>query len=277
LPGPDFVKSFERGARFVRLFFSKLGFIHRRLWGRDGFYRIALLFGPAPLVGAGLAAIAWGCIVAVQTRTYQPPAWAHYTPATSGDNGSPDAPHPISPARPLPPLRGDGSAIGYDAGWSMTANSVTISPTMEADVNATPITGFTIDEPTATMARILDGRPKDKLFVGVASGFLVIREANTYGIFPRFERPAGPLANCLVRLSINGRRITSNQALNVAQRVTQDYPPTWFEFQPGLYRIGWAFGCWHGNEMSDLGQISVMLVEPGGRPARPLQATDIVR
>src|ERR1700688_3409501 len=97
-------------------FFGKLGFIHRRLWGRDGFYRVALFFGPAPLAGAALAAIVWGCIVAVQTRTYQPPAWAHYTPATSGDTGSPDAPLPARPEKPLPPLRADGSAIGYDSG-----------------------------------------------------------------------------------------------------------------------------------------------------------------
>jgi len=260
----------------MRLFFSKLGFAHRRLWDRDGFYRIALFFGPAPLVGAALAAIVWGCIGAVETKTYQPPAWAHYT-ATNRDNGSPDAPHPASPTKPLPPLRADGSAIGYDPGWSMTANPVTISPTMETNVNATPISGFTIDEPTATMAKILDGQPKDQLFVAVASGFLVIREVSTYGIFPRFERPAGPVANCLVRLTVAGHRITSNLQLSVVQRVTLDYTPTWFEFQPGLYRIGWVFGCWHGNEMSGLGQISVMLAEPGGRTARPLRATDIVR
>jgi hypothetical protein len=258
----------------VGLFFSKLAFTHRRLWDRDGFYRVALFFGPAPLVGAALAAIVWSCIVAVQTKTDQPPAWAHYTRA---DYGSPDAPHQVRPARPLPPLRADGSAIGYDPGWSMTANSLTISPTMEADVNPTPIMGFAIDEPTVTMAQILDGRPKDQLFVGVALGFLVIREPSTYGIFPRFVGPAGPLADCLVRLTVNGHRITSNLNLNLAQRARKDYPQTWFEFQPGLYRIVWALGCWHGHEMSDLGQISVMLVKPGGGTARPLQATDIVR
>jgi hypothetical protein len=261
----------------MRLFFSKLGFIHRRLWDRDGYYRVALFFGPAPLVGAALAAIVWVCIADMRTETYQPPAWAHYTPPTNGDNGSPEAPHPASPVKPLPPLRADGSVIGYDPGWSMTANPVTVSPAMDADVSSTPIVGFTIDEPTASMARILDGRPKNKLFAGVASGFLVIRETGTYGVSPRLERPAGPSANCLVRLSVNGRRITSNLLLNVAQRATQDYPPAWFELQPGLYRIGWAFGCWNGNEMSDLGQISVMLVEPGGRAARPLGAADIVR
>jgi hypothetical protein len=261
----------------VGLFFSKLGFIHRRLWDRDGFYRVALFFGPAPLVGAALGVIAWGCIGAVQTATYQPPAWGHYTEATDRDLGSQDAPRPASPTKPLPPLRADGSVIGYDPGWSMTANPMTVSPTMDADVKATPIVGFTIDEPTVTMARILDGRPKDGLFAGVASGLLVIREAGIYGVFPRLERPAGSLANCLVRLSAGGHRITSNLALNNAQRVTQDYTPAWFEFQPGLYKIGWAFGCWHGTEMSDLGQISVMLIEPGGHPARPLRAIDIVR
>jgi hypothetical protein len=259
----------------MHLFFSKLGFIHRRLWDRGGFYRVALFFGPAPLVGAALAAIVWGCIAALQTETYQPPAWAHYT-APNRNNGSPDAPQPASPAKPLPPLRADGSAIGYDPGWSMTANPVTISPTMEAVVNPTPVIGFTIDEPTATMARIRDAGPKDKLFVGVSSGFLIIREARTYGISPRFERPAGPLANCLVELTVNGHRLLSNYLLNVVRPVTRDYPPAWFEFQPGLYRIRWAFGCWHDNEMSDLGQISVMLTEPDG-VARPLQATDIVR
>jgi hypothetical protein len=261
----------------MRLFFSKLGFIHRRLWDRGGLYRLALFFGPASSTGVALAALVWACIGAAQTTTYQPPAWAHFTAASNRDKGSPEAPLQTSPARPLPPFRADGSAIGYDSGWSMTANPVTISPTVNAEVSATPITGFTINEPTVTMARMLDEAPKDKPFVGVASGFLVIREPTTYGVFARFERPAGPVGNCLVRLSVNGRRIISNLMLNLAIRLKRDYPPTWFELQPGLYRIEWAFGCWNGNGTSDLGQISVMLVEPGGSPARPLQATEIVR
>jgi hypothetical protein len=259
------------------LFFSKLSFIHRRLWERGGYYRVALCFGPAPLVGAALASIVWSCVSTVRTETYQPPAWAHYTRPANEDNGSPESPHPTSPVRPLPPLRADGSAIGYDSGWSMTVNPVTISPAMEVEVSRAPITGFILDELTATMARIRDEGPKDKLFVAVASGFLVIREGGTYGIFPHVERPAGPVANCLVRLAVNGRLTTSNIMLNVAQRVTRDYPPTWFEFEPGLYRIIWAFGCWQGNEVSDLGQIGVMLAGPDGHTARPVQATDIVR
>jgi hypothetical protein len=224
-----------------------------------------------------LAVIAWRCTVAVQTMAYQPPAWAHITQATGRDNGAPDAPLPASPVKPLPPLRADGSAIGYDAGWNMTANPLTVSPTMETTISATPIMGFTIDEPAVSMALILEGRPRDHLFVGVASGFLVIREAGSYGIFPRFERRAGPVADCMVRLAVNGHRITSDLELTVAQRVMRDFAPAWFAFQPGLYRIEWAFGCWHGSDMSDLGRISVMLIEPGGAAARPLQATDIVR
>ena len=258
-------------------FFSKLGFVHRRLWEQDSGYRIALLFGPAALVGAALGAIAWVGVVAVQTATNQPPAWAKNTEVTTWDSGSRNAPHPASQTKPLPPLRADGSAIGYDPGWSMTANPMTVSQTMDADVKATPISGFTIDDPTVTMAQILDGRAKDGLFVGVGSGFLVIREAGTYGVFPRLERPAGPLANCLVRLTAGGHRITSNVSLNNAQRVSRDYAPAWFDFQPGLYKIAWAFGCWHGSEMSNLGQISVMLAEPGDGAARPLRAGDIVR
>ncbi len=261
----------------MRRFVSKLGFAHRRLWERDGFYRIAVFFGPAPLIGAALAAIVWSGTAALRRETDQPPAWAHYTPATSVGHTAPDAPLTVGPAKPLPPLRADGSAIGYDPGWSATANPVTVSPTMDADVSATAITGFTIDEPTATLARIVDGRPKDRLFVAVASGYLVIRKAGTYGLSPRVERPAGPLATCLVRMSVNGRRINSNLLVNVVQRLAQDYAPTWFAFQPGLYKIDWAFGCWNGNEMSNQGQISVMLAEPGGVPARPLRAIDIVR
>jgi hypothetical protein len=159
----------------------------------------------------------------------------------------------------------------------MTAYPLTVPATMDAEVVPTPIAGFTIDEPTVSMARLLDGRPKDKLFVVLASGYLVIREAATYGIFPRLERPAGPLANCLVRLSVNQRSLTRSLELSLAERVTLDHSPGWFRFQPGLYSINWVFGCWNGNEMSNLGQISVMLVEPGGRPARPLRAADIVR
>jgi hypothetical protein len=261
----------------MRLFFGKLGFIHRRLWDRNGVYRVALFFGPAPLAGAGVAAIVWVCIADVQNTTYQPPPWAHNAEVSNRDNGSPDAPLSASPERPLPPLRADGSAIGYDPGWSMTANPLTVSPTMEVNVGATPITGFTLDEPTATMARILGERPKNQLFAAVSSGFLVIREAGTYGVFVRFERPAGPLADCTARLAVNGHRINSNVLLNVAQHEAQDYATGWFDFRPGLYKINWVFGCWRGNEMSDLGQISVMLIEPGGHAARPLRTNDIVR
>jgi hypothetical protein len=258
----------------MRRFFSKLGFVHRRLWERDAFYRIALFFGPAPLLGAALAVIVWDGVAAVQGTIYQPPAWAH---VTSSDNGSADAPRPASPVKPLPPLRADGSTIGYDHGWSITANAMIIRPTKEVDLNPTPIAGFSIDQPAVTMAQILNGGPKDKLFAAVSSGFLVIREAGTYGISVRFERPAGPVANCLVRLIVNDRRIFGNLNLDLAQQMTKDYPPAWFEFQRGLYEVKWVFGCWHDKAMSDLGQISVMLVEPGSHTARPLRATDIIR
>ena len=258
-------------------FFGKLGFIHRRLWDRDGFYRVALFFGPAPLAGAGLAAIVWACISDVRTAPHEPPAWAHYTETTTRDRGTPDAPKPASPEKPLPPLRADGSAIGYDPGWSVTANPVTIKPPLDMTVEPAPIAGFTIAEPTVTMARLLKERPKDKLFAGVASGFLVIRQAGTYGIFARLERPAGPVAECMVRLVLGHESLSRNLRVNMAEPVIQDFESAWFAFQPGLYNISWAFGCWHANEMSDLGQISVMLIEPGSRTARPLRATDIVR
>jgi hypothetical protein len=56
-------------------FFGKLGFIHRRLWERDGFYRTALLFGPAPLIGCGLAAGIWFMVRVLPTPGVQPPNW----------------------------------------------------------------------------------------------------------------------------------------------------------------------------------------------------------
>ena len=258
----------------MRHFFGKLGFIHRRLWERDGFYRVALFFGPAPLAGIALAAIVWAGIGAMQNTPDQPPPWARVPEIT---NGSMDAPLAAIPAKPLPPLRADGSAIGYDPGWSITVNPLTVSPTMDVTVSATPITGFTVDEPTVTMARILAAGPKNQPVVAVSSGLLVIREAGTYGLFARFERPAGPPATCTVRLAVGGHRINTNVILNVVQHVAQDYPQGWFQLRPGLYKIEWAFGCWQGNDISDLGQISVMLVEPGGHTARPLRAGDIVR
>jgi hypothetical protein len=261
----------------MSLLFSKLGFIHRRLWERDGFYRVALFFGPAPLLGAALAAAVWNYIIPGPNVQHQPPAWAHYEKQTNENNGSPDAPLPANPTKPLPPLRADGSAIGYDSGWSMTANALTLDAAMETNISPVPITGFTIDEPAVNMAQMLAERPKDQLFIGISSAFLVIRKAGTYGIFPRFERRAGPLANCLVRFLVNGHRTISAVLLNVAQETTRDFPSAWLELRPGLYKIEWAFGCWHDNEMSDLGQISVMLVEPDSHTARPLRATDIVR
>src|SRR6202012_3243469 len=104
--GPDPVRK-------VRMFFSKLGFIHRRLWDRDGFYRVALLFGPAPLVGGAVAAGIWLVVQGLPAPTAPVPAWAKLPQSSDGESAGGE-PHAVAPAAPLPPIGADGGYRGYE-------------------------------------------------------------------------------------------------------------------------------------------------------------------
>ena len=261
----------------MKRFIGKLGFIHRRLWQQGGGYRAALLLGPAPLLGVLLAGAVWGSVLSLRQRTYQPPLWAK--PPTGHNTWTSDADHPqtVEPARPLPQVGADGALVGRDPGWNVAVNPIQVSQTMNVDVKADSLVGFSIKGPSVDMEQILAAGPKASPYVAVGSGFLVVREPGNYALSARFERPSGVAANCLVRLGFGGRRTLSTLNVDVVRTTSRNYPPAWFDLRPGLYPIGWVFGCWHDNVEIGPGRLTILVGHPGETMLSPARPDDVVR
>jgi hypothetical protein len=262
-------------------FFGKLGFIHRQLWRQDSLYRAGLLFGPAPLAGGVLAAVLWWCISTFggstgAALTHQPlPRWA--TP--QGPNlwhAATDQAQVVQPAAPLPPIGTDGALPGYQAGWQAHTSPIQVSPTFDVNVDSTPLTAFTFEGPGIDMARIMAEGPKSSLYVGVGTGFLAIRTAGIYALSLRLDRAAAPSAQCLLRLGFGRHRVVSNLEVGLVSPILKTYDAARFDLQPGLYPIGWAFGCWHGHDMIGPGQMTLLIGPPGG-DLLPARADAVVR
>ncbi|ACB96368.1 hypothetical protein [Beijerinckia indica] len=256
--------------------FSKLGFIHRRLWDRDGIYRISLLLGPAPLVGCGLAAGIWIIVQALPVTAVQPPNWGK-PPRTADNWSTTDEPQTLAAARPIPPAGADGGLSGYEAGWRGTINPIEIKPTMDVDVKSTALSAFFLDGSKINMAQIIAAGPKNAPYVGLGNGFLVVRTPGVYALSIRLERPLGPVADCLTRLAFGPRRIVSNLILADPGNISKTYDAARFNLQPGLYPIAWAFGCWHDREVVGPGRITVLISHPGDQALQPALPDEIVR
>jgi hypothetical protein len=266
----------DRGAGSLRLFFSKLGFIHRRLWDRDGFYRGALLFGPVPLGGAAVAAGTWFMVHALAAPTVPLPDWAKLPQSADSWSASGET-HAVPPAAPLPTVGANGSFSGYEPGWRAGIHPVEISPAFDADVKSTPLSAFLLEGTTIDLAPIIAAGPKDTRFVGTGSGSLVVRTPGTYALSLRFERPPGPVADCLTRLALGSRRIVSNLELANAGNMSKTFDAVSFNLQPGLYSIGWALGCWRDKQVVGPGRITVLMSGPGDQALEPVPPDDIIR
>jgi hypothetical protein len=258
------------------LFFSKIGFIHRRLWDRDGVYRVALLFGPAPLIGCGVAVGIWFMVRAIPAPIVQPPDWGKPPEATE-DWSTTGEPQTLQPARPIPPVGANGGLSGFEAGWRATIHAVEVSPTLNPVINPTPLSAFMIDGSKIDLAQIIVAGPKDKKFVAAGSGFLVIRTPGTYALSLRFERPLGPRAACVIRLGFGPRKIVSNYELPNSGNFSKTFDAARFDLQPGLYSIGWLLGCWRDQETVGPGRITVLMSHPGDEALEPASPDDIVR
>jgi hypothetical protein len=257
-------------------FFRKFGFIHSHLWRHDGFYRAALLFGPAPLLGCMLAGALWASTAALEGKTNQVPRWA-IPQGPDVWNTATDQPHTVEPTRPLPSISADGTLSGYAVGWRAAIAPIQVSPTLDVDVKATRLTGFVVDVPGVEMSQIIAEGPKDQLYVGVGSGFLVVRTAGVYALSARLERPAGGAANCLIRLGFGSHRIVSNLEVAMVDDVSKAFAAARFELRPGLYPLGWAFGCWHDQEVTAPGRMILLVGHPGEGTLLPARPDDIVR
>ncbi len=158
----------------------------------------------------------------------------------------------------------------------MATRPIEVSPTMDVDVKADALTGFVISNPAIDMAQIVASGPKDALFVGVGTGLFVVRQAGIYNLSVRLERTLGPAANCLTRLGFGPRRVSSNVTLNITGGA-KDFPPVSFDLQPGLYPVGWAFGCWHDQRTVGSGRMTILIGRPGQPALLPARADDFVR
>jgi hypothetical protein len=256
--------------------FGRLGFIHRRLWQQDAFYRTALLFGPAPLLGCLLAGAVWGSVEALGSTRHQVPQWAVPQGPKMWSTAN-DQPNTMAPTRPLPPTGADGALAGYVAGWQVATAPIQVSPTLDVDVKRDRLTHFVLDQPIVDMSQIIAGGPKDALYVGVGLGFLVVRAGGIYALSLRLERPAARTANCLTRLGLGPHRIISSLGVAISDDVSKTFDAARFDLQPGLYSIGWAFGCWHDQQMTGPGRLVLLIGHPGEPTLQPVRPSDIVR
>jgi hypothetical protein len=257
-------------------FFAKFGFTHRRLWDRDGLYRAALLFGPAPLVGVVAACGVWALVQTVWVSAAQLAPWAKLQAPEHWSTG-PDQAQTVEPTRPLPPVGADGGLVGYEPGWKVTTNPIQISLPLDVDVKPTPLTGFLLDGGRIDLARIIAEGPKNALYIGVGQGFLAARTAGVYALSIHVERPAGQVADCLMRLALGPRRIVSNEDVDSVGDVAKTFEAARFDLRPGLYPLGWAFGCWHDQAVIGPGRMTVLIARPGEQSLQPARPDDIVR
>ena len=257
-------------------FFSKLGFIHRRLWDRDRYYRAARLFGPAPLLGCGAAIGLWLIVRAFPGPTVQPPDWGKPPQATENWSTTGE-PQTIQPARPIPPIGANGGLSGYEAGWQGATYAVEVGPMLDAKMKQPPLSTFFVDGPQIDSTQIMAAGPKDMRFVGTGEGFLVIRAPGLYALSLRYERPSGATAACLMRLRLTPRDVVSHLELTDPGNISKTFDAAKFDLQPGLYLIAWAFGCWRDQESVGPGRITVLISHPGDQALQPARPDDIVR
>lgn len=251
---------------------AKLGFLHRRLWQQDGLYRASILFGPGPLIGCALAVAVWAAAGALKPAPAAPP-WAKVEGPVTWDDAKPNA---VAPAHPLPASGPGGALVGFAPGWNEAVAPVTINPT-DVDVSRERIGRFTGDSPDIDFAQIVRHGPDDRMFVGVGFGFLAVRTAGVYAIAARLDRDGGARANCLLRLGFGPHRINSNIEIGVPASASKTFDAPRFDLQPGLYPIGWAFGCWHGKEIIGTAHMTVLIGHPGENGLQPARDGDIVR
>ena len=162
-------------------------------------------------------------------------------------------------------------------GWRAAIHAVEISPTLSAEVTPTSLSAFLLDGSTIDLAQIIAAGTKDTRFAGAGYGFLVIRTPGIYALSLRFERPPGPIADCLMRLSFGPHRVVSNYELANQGNVSKTFDAVRFDLKPGLYPMGWALGCWRDHETVGPGRITVLMSHPGDQTLQPVSPDDIVR
>ena len=253
----------------------KLAFVHGRLWRDDGLYALAFVLGPVSLLGVLLALGVWESTTTWTRNAASPAApWAAKVVPPTWQVGS-DQKQAVRPRSPLPSP--GTSDTGYEAGWRMHINPIQISSTYDITVKNEALKGFVSDDLMPDMAWIASEGPKTSVYAGTGDGMLAVKTAGTYAITARFERDAGLASDCLVRLGFGPKRIISNVRLNVVDNTSITYDAAQLELQPGLYSIGWGFGCWHDQTEAVSGRMIILLRRPGEETFTPLRPGEILR
>jgi hypothetical protein len=258
------------------LFFGKLGFVHRQLWTGNPLYRLSVLAGPAPLLGALVAGALWAAGVGGGAAGRPAlPRWA--TPDPNDKWNSADGPiRSVKPRAPLPLVDGKGNLAGYKPGPRLVTNPIQVQGSFDVNVENKVLTAVPYDGARLDMDRIIASGPKQGLYVGVADGILVIRTAGVYTLTLRHERAPAQPASCVERLGFGGHRVISNLDLSLYNQVDTTFQGAQFELEAGLYPIGWAYGCWHEQAETAPGSLSLMIGHPGEAHPLPAQPDEIV-
>ena len=268
--GPSLQQSRTLDARGMSRL-GKLAFAHRKLWERDPTYRAAFLLGPPPVLGILIGVAVWAAL-----NTRQPPhasGWA--VPSRTTD--ATDKPRTEAPLARLPAAGADGELAGFTTGWLAGIHQAEVSPTLTVNLHSDTLSSYRLDVPEIDLARIIQEAPKTGLYVGVEEAALAVRVAGRTSLALRTDHAGGATVDCLVRFSLNGHRIASNYEGDLNPYASRMPDSADFDLQPGLYRIGVAFGCWRGQEMAGPAKLSLMIRHPGEAALHPASAEDILR
>jgi hypothetical protein len=253
---------------------GKIGFIHRSLWSRSGAYRIGLMVGPVPLLGAGLAFLAWALVSGVGVGPSFAGQWAK--PKNSANWNAVPGMSIVEPTAPLPAAAKDGTFVGYRREWKVTTHMFVVSAAWQVKVDANPLTTNFISGPTFDVSRFFS-RPQRANVAAVGTGMFVAKVAGQYKFAASFQRPAAPPASCLTRVVFGSRSLLSNIEGNIVEETAHTYEGATFELSPGLYPITFVFSCWAREGTKGPGQMTLLVQHPGEDALSPAWMVDIVR
>ena len=260
----------------MKLFASKLGFVHRTLWQRNQAYRWAALLGPPPLIGCAVAALAlagWQRLSHDAAAPGSDAPWAQWTRPVPHN----DQPYTEAPAVALPQMDAGGRFVGFQPGWTGEIRPITVDATKDVDVSASVLASFTVDGPIISLARILNAGPSSGLFVGGAETFFVVQTPGLYAFSARLVWQGAQSADCMVRLLAPHHNMIRNININIDSQGVLTYPPTELTLEKGLLRLRAATGCWRGQHPVGPGTLTLMIRRPGQAAFSPAAADELIR
>lgn len=277
----------------MRLLFARARFAHAWLWQRDETYRIAIVLGPPVLLGLGLAlgaaheltklragtapawlAQAWAAIPWPGATPSGAAGWAKPLPGAGlPQDGTVTA---IAPDEAMPP---DGPATALSRlapGWLGQILSVQGREDLDLGLAELPLGTVDLPKTTLDMASLIAAAPGPGRHVLAATGVWLVRDGGQTALSVRITRPAGrdtAPANCLSRVGIGHVLAISDVQLGLPAGKELVYEPVQLGLKQGFCRVGFAFGCWHGDGTPAAASASLVTGHPGSTTLSPLGPT----